>query len=110
VNLLINAADAMGGEGTVTVTCVQDGERVKVAFRDTGSGVASELRRNIFDPFFTTKPPGQGTGLGLAISRSIAESFAGTLELEAAEPGDPATFVVTLPSSVSSAGTPARAP
>jgi two-component system NtrC family sensor kinase len=95
VNLLLNAADAMEGEGTVTVSCQHVDRRVLIAFHDTGPGVPAELRRKIFDPFFTTKPPGQGTGLGLAISRSILETFGGGLDLVAEGPG--ATFVVSLP-------------
>jgi two-component system, NtrC family, sensor kinase len=96
VNLLLNAADAMNGEGTVTVSCDADERRVRISFTDTGPGVPLELRRKIFDPFFTTKAPGQGTGLGLAISRSILESFGGGLDLES-DGGPGATFVVTLP-------------
>jgi two-component system NtrC family sensor kinase len=95
VNLLLNAADAMAGEGTVTVSCETQERRVLISFTDTGPGVPPELRRKIFDPFFTTKAPGQGTGLGLAISRSILETFGGSLDLSAEAPG--ATFVVSLP-------------
>jgi signal transduction histidine kinase len=96
VNLLLNAADAMDGEGTVTVSCHREERRVRISFNDTGPGVPSELRRKIFDPFFTTKPPGQGTGLGLAISRSILETFGGGLDL-GSNGGPGATFVVSLP-------------
>jgi two-component system NtrC family sensor kinase len=96
VNLLLNAADAMDGEGTVTVSCERGGQRVHLTFADSGPGVPAELRRKIFDPFFTTKPPGQGTGLGLAISRSIIESYGGALDVElAARAG--AAFVIALP-------------
>jgi two-component system NtrC family sensor kinase len=96
VNLLLNAADAMEGEGTVTASCAASDGRVRISFADTGPGVPAELRRKIFDPFFTTKPPGQGTGLGLAISRSILETFGGALELGPGE-GPGATFVIILP-------------
>ena len=96
VNLLLNAADAMDGEGTVTVSCTRADRRVMIAFTDTGPGVPAELRRKIFDPFFTTKPPGQGTGLGLAISRSILETFGGGLDL-GSNGGPGASFVVSLP-------------
>lgn len=99
VNLLINAADATQGQGTITVACDQSPEgRVRLHFCDTGPGVPPELRRKVFDPFFTTKPPGQGTGLGLAISRSIVESYGGALELAADDPKG-ATFLVTLPAA-----------
>jgi two-component system, NtrC family, sensor kinase len=96
VNLLLNAADAMDGEGTVTVSCDGAAGQVRLTFADTGPGVPAELRRKIFDPFFTTKPPGQGTGLGLAISRSIVESYGGTLDVDPA-PRAGAAFVIALP-------------
>ena len=100
VNLLLNAADAMEGKGTVTVGATTeegtDGQpTVRLLFQDEGPGISPELERKIFDPFFTTKSPGQGTGLGLSISRSIIESYHGTLEL--APGGKGATFQVTLP-------------
>ncbi|HEY0710368.1 MAG TPA: HAMP domain-containing sensor histidine kinase [Polyangia bacterium] len=113
VNLLLNASDAMGGRGTVTVTAARvrgpregqsgghgnsEAEWVRLGFRDEGPGIPPEVARKIFDPFFTTKDPGQGTGLGLSISQSIVEALHGTLTLAAAEPGSRgATFVVTLP-------------
>jgi two-component system, NtrC family, sensor kinase len=104
VNLLLNAADAMGGKGSVAVSCTSVESRVHLAVSDEGPGVARELHRKVFDPFFTTKAPGQGTGLGLSISRSIIESYGGTLELDpAAEKG--ARFVIALP-----AGTDPEAP
>jgi two-component system, NtrC family, sensor kinase len=104
VNLLLNAADAMGGKGSVVVSCTSDESRVHIGVSDEGPGVARELHRKVFDPFFTTKAPGQGTGLGLSISRSIIESYGGTLELDpAAEKG--ARFVIALP-----AGTVPEAP
>jgi two-component system NtrC family sensor kinase len=95
VNLLLNAADAMDGAGTVEVACTAERGTIRVTITDTGPGVPAELRRKIFDPFFTTKPPGQGTGLGLAISRSIVESYGGQLDLGSSPAG--ARFVVTLP-------------
>jgi two-component system NtrC family sensor kinase len=98
VNLLLNAADAMDGQGTVTVSPAAEGSHVRLLFRDEGPGVSPELERKIFDPFFSTKSPGQGTGLGLSISRSIVESYHGTLELVPAPAGARgATFTVTLP-------------
>jgi two-component system NtrC family sensor kinase len=96
VNRLINAADAMDGNGTIEVSCVSEGGRVRISLADSGPGVPADMRRKIFDPFFSTKPPGHGTGLGLAISRSIVESYGGTLELDpGAESG--ARFVISLP-------------
>jgi signal transduction histidine kinase len=96
VNLLLNAADAMGGKGAVEVSCTAVEDRVHITVSDAGPGIAKELHRKVFDPFFTTKAPGQGTGLGLSISRSIVESYGGTLELDpAAVLG--ARFIIDLP-------------
>lgn len=105
VNLLLNAADAMPNEGTITISAEDLGDRLELKVRDTGSGVPAALRRRIFDPFFTTKEPGKGTGLGLSISRSIVETFGATLELQAAEAGAGATFVVSLARAEGAAST-----
>ena len=99
INLLLNAADAMGGKGTITVAGERRGEKVELTVRDEGPGVQPADRAKIFDPFFTTKDPGQGTGLGLAISRSIAQVYGGNLELVASERG--ACFALTLVSGTS---------
>jgi two-component system NtrC family sensor kinase len=97
LNLLLNAADAMGGRGRITITARADGsDAVELRVADSGPGVPAELRAQIFDPFFTTKEPGQGTGLGLSISRSIVEAYGGTLTV-ADGAGGGATFVVRLP-------------
>lgn len=100
VNLLLNAADAMGGKGQVAVTCESIGGRVRIAVSDEGPGIERELRRKVFDPFFTTKPPGQGTGLGLSISRAIVETYGGTLELDP-QAARGARFVIDLPAAPS---------
>lgn len=97
VNLMLNAADAMAGKGTIAVECSADGQRVLLSVSDQGPGVAKQNRRKVFDPFFTTKPVGQGTGLGLPVSRSIVESFGGSLELAAGADGEGAKFVIALP-------------
>jgi two-component system NtrC family sensor kinase len=100
VNLLLNASDAMGGKGTVTVVCQAIDDQIRIEFHDQGPGIPAELERKIFDPFFTTKDPGQGTGLGLSISQSIIAAFHGTLTLMPAAPaGTGATFVITLPAA-----------
>ncbi|MCF3134986.1 ATP-binding protein [Streptomyces olivochromogenes] len=98
-NLIDNAVAAMrstDGDGTLTVRTALDHERVLVEFRDTGPGVAPEIRDRIFDPFFTTKPVGQGTGLGLDISwRIVVNKHHGSLKVESV-PGD-TRFQVLLP-------------
>jgi two-component system NtrC family sensor kinase len=108
VNLMLNAADAMAGKGTLVVSCEEDDHRVILGVADEGPGVPKQHRRKVFDPFFTTKPVGQGTGLGLPVCRSIVESFGGTLELafetsqalgEAPATGRGAKFIIDLPSA-----------
>ncbi len=102
VNLLLNAADAMQGEGKITLSTRVEAKWLRVLVKDSGPGVPEHLHRRIFDPFFTTKEPGQGTGLGLSICRSMIESYEGTLELQAhAEGAGGATFVLSLPLSAS---------
>jgi two-component system, NtrC family, sensor kinase len=99
VNMMLNAADAMAGKGTMVVACRQEGRRVILTVTDAGPGVPKENRRKIFDPFFTTKPVGQGTGLGLSVCRSIIDSFGGTLELAPNAAGEGAKFVIALPAA-----------
>ncbi|HEX9305910.1 MAG TPA: ATP-binding protein [Anaeromyxobacter sp.] len=79
LNLLLNAADAMGGAGRVSVGAALDGGAVVVSVADSGPGIAASDLPRVFEPFFTTKAGGQGTGLGLAISQGIVESFGGEL-------------------------------
>lgn len=84
-NLILNARDA-AREGPpppwLKVTGRAQGERVWLEFRDSGTGVPSELQQKIFDPFFTTKAVGEGSGLGLVIARSVAVHHQGSLTYE----------------------------
>jgi signal transduction histidine kinase len=98
MNILTNAAQAIDDEGTITVGVrpAHGGQSVEIRIRDTGRGIAPEIRAEIFDPFFTTKDVGEGTGLGLAISESIVRAHGGTIEFES-QVGRGSTFVVTLP-------------
>jgi signal transduction histidine kinase len=95
-NLLDNAIDALGEQGTITIATHADGSCAVVEIGDDGPGIPDELATRIFDPFFTTKDVGQGTGLGLATARRIVvERHDGSLTLET-EPGR-TTFRVRLP-------------
>jgi two-component system NtrC family sensor kinase len=96
LNLLVNAAQAITDQGTITIRTRADDAMVCVAISDTGSGMAPEVLAKVFDPFFTTKPVGQGTGLGLAVSFGIVEQHGGRIEVEST-PGAGTTFSVMLP-------------
>lgn len=92
-NLILNAAQAMGGRGQVTIHARKRGDRVLFVFHDQGPGIPPELRDRIFEPFFTTRS--EGTGLGLPIAANIVEAHGGRLYLELAGPG--ARFTLSLP-------------
>jgi signal transduction histidine kinase len=95
-NLLDNAIDALGEEGTITITTKRDGGCAVIEISDDGSGISEEVAGRIFDPFFTTKDVGQGTGLGLATARRIVvDRHDGSLTLYP-QPGR-TTFRVQLP-------------
>lgn len=96
MNLLVNAAQAIEGRGTIALrTRHADGE-VEVTVRDDGKGIAPEHMPRIFDPGFTTKGVGVGTGLGLAIVHQIVEEHGGRIEIES-EPDRGTTVRVRLP-------------
>jgi two-component system, NtrC family, sensor kinase len=97
LNLLLNAADAVAGQGHVLIELRRDGAQVELAVSDDGSGIAPEVQGKLFDPFVTTKPVGKGTGLGLAVCHAIVERLGGTIRGENRERG--ARFVVRLPSA-----------
>ncbi len=101
-NLLMNAYEAMGGKGRVTISAemmrLEDGsdgrEAVLVEFADNGPGIPPDVADKVFDPFFTTKA--QGSGLGLAIVRKIVDAHDGRIDLRTI-PGQGTTIRVTLP-------------
>ncbi len=97
-NLLLNAADAMQGHGTITVTSRPETfqEGIILTFTDTGAGIPPDIQDKIFEPFFTTKAPGKGTGLGLSIVYSVIQRHGGTIDLGSA-PGGGTTFTIRLP-------------
>jgi two-component system, NtrC family, sensor kinase len=107
VNLLLNAAHAMGGRGEISISAERiDGWRpafgavsrpaLALAVADDGPGVPDEIADRVFDPFFTTKADGSGTGLGLAICQSLCARAGAEIVLDKAHnPG--ARFVVTIP-------------
>ncbi|HKC26686.1 MAG TPA: ATP-binding protein [Jatrophihabitans sp.] len=95
-NLIDNALQAMGGEGTLTIRTSKVQDMVQVEIADTGTGIPDEIVGRIFEPFFTTKPVGEGTGLGLDISwRIVVNKHHGDLSVQS-RPGD-TRFRVRLP-------------
>ena len=96
LNLIVNAAQAIEGRGSIRVrTWIQD-DTVRVAVSDDGVGISPEVRDRLFDPGFTTKETGQGSGLGLSICNTITRNHGGRIEVESA-PGKGSTFTVVLP-------------
>jgi CheY-like chemotaxis protein len=103
VNLVANAHHAMRqatGPRRITLASEFDASaaHIRLTVTDTGPGIPRAVQARIFEPFFTTKPAGEGTGLGLSLCRGIVEEHGGTLTVES-EPGQGATFVVTLPAT-----------
>jgi signal transduction histidine kinase len=95
-NLLVNAAQAINGDGEVKISTTSAGESVVIRISDNGSGIDPAHLSKIFDPFFTTKSVGEGTGLGLSISYGIIERHGGTITAESVV-GAGTTFRVSIP-------------
>ena len=120
VNLFSNAADAMDGQGQITVTvdvvdlpaapgltvvveaaALPAGRYVVISVGDKGPGITPENMHRIFDPFFTTKAVGRGTGLGLSVSQGILSRHGGAIGV-VSQPGQGSTFHVYLPACLES--------
>ncbi len=95
-NIILNAYQAMEGQGRLSIRGRRDGDRIRISFSDTGPGIPPEARESIFAPFYTTKSVEKGTGLGLYISREIVQQLGGDILVESSEQGT--TFIVILPS------------
>ena len=93
INMFMNAIQAMGSDGTLSVKTSRQpagaktagqhpaGENMVVQIEDSGSGIPEDKLDKLFEPFFTTKPVGSGTGLGLSVSKNIIELHGGTIKI-----------------------------
>jgi len=98
MNIILNAAQAMGGKGELNVKTLflPETEQVRIEIADTGPGIPEHILPHIFAPFFTTKPEGEGTGLGLSLAYGIVENQGGNIKARSV-PGEGATFIIELP-------------
>jgi two-component system nitrogen regulation sensor histidine kinase GlnL len=110
VNLCLNALEAMGPNGTLSVStdilpagaapaslrAAAKTTHLRLTIQDNGTGISAEHMARLFEPFFTTKP--NGTGLGLLITRRIIQEHRGVITVES-EPGKGTTFRIILPAS-----------
>jgi len=98
LNLVTNAAQAMGtrGGGMLTIVTRAEGRDAVLEVCDTGPGIPEDVRARIFEPFFTTKAEGEGTGLGLSVSYGIVGSHGGTIAVASSSAAG-TTFRVTIP-------------
>ena len=96
LNLLVNAAQAIEEQGTITIGTRADEEGIEISIADSGRGIAPQHLDRIFEPFFTTKEVGQGTGLGLSIVYEIIKQHGGEISVASRE-GEGTTFTIRLP-------------
>jgi two-component system, LuxR family, sensor kinase FixL len=95
-NVLVNAAQAVGGRGRIDVTIEAGARTVRVMIRDAGPGMSPDVLERIFTPFFTTKA--RGTGLGLPTAKRIVEAHSGSIAIECPLSGGTAV-VIELPAA-----------
>ncbi len=96
-NLLLNANDALGGRGRITVrTKLRDDTAVLITVEDDGAGMTDDVQARAFEPFFSTKGAGMGSGLGLSLVRGTVERHGGSVELTT-RPAQGTSIAIALP-------------
>ena len=95
VNILINALDAISGEGKIEVRTYFDDIFICIDILDDGFGMDAEIKSKIFNPFFSTKEVGKGTGLGLSVSYGIIKKMHGKI-LVKSKKNEGSVFTVKL--------------
>ena len=93
-NLILNALEAMEGNGELIIRVSKANDYISVIFKDTGKGISQEDKKRLFEPFFTTKP--RGAGLGLATAKVVIEKHKGSIDIES-EYGKGTTVIIKLP-------------
>lgn len=96
MNLLLNASQAIQGEGRIDVRTRTEGERVRIEVRDDGRGIPEDHLDRIFEPGFSTKGSRMGMGLGLLITRQVVDRHGGEIDVES-RVGEGTLFAIELP-------------
>lgn len=100
-NLLGNALRHTPSGGSVELSCVRQGDRLKIAVADTGDGIAAEHLSRVFERFYRSDVARDrkhgGAGLGLAIAKALVEAHGGSITVASPGPNSGATFTVHLP-------------
>lgn len=96
INIGLNAIQAMGKGGELSIIFREIDKSLQLVFIDTGPGIPEDNLSHIFDPFFTTKEVGEGTGLGLAVTYSLVQRMGGEITVESV-PGIKTEFTVNIP-------------
>ena len=101
MNIITNAADAMEGNGTLTIKTYPSlkNDKICIEISDTGPGIPENILPHIFEPFFTTKEEGKGTGLGLSLVHGIAENHNATITAKNKHDTG-AAFIIEFPITV----------
>ena len=96
-NVLMNAAQAMNGQGAITIKLTDAEGRPSISIADAGPGMPPEVLEHAFEPFFTTKS--RGTGLGLPLAKRIVDAHGGEIRIDT-PPNGGTTVILVLPPAV----------